>query len=137
VVIQTYLPEHYAIQSTLHHDYQGFYQDELANREDGHYPPFNKLLKLTIEDTDQQKAYFHSHQLFKEMEEAKQKLHSDGNNLVDQINVFPALLPKLRNKYRWQILLGGINPQQFLKNFSYLKPLKSGIKIDVDPLHTI
>jgi len=137
VIIQTYLPEHYAIQSTLQHDYQGFYQNELINREESHYPPFNKLLKLTIEDTDQQKSYFYAHQLFNEMQEAKNRLHSEGNNLIDQINVFPALLPKLRNKYRWQILLGGINPQQFLKNFSYLKPLKSDIKIDVDPLHTI
>lgn len=137
VVIQTYLPNHYAIQNTLHHDYQSFYQNELINRQENHYPPFNKLLKLTIEDTDQQKAYFYSHQLFKDLEQAKEKLHSEGNNLIDQINVFPALLPKLRNKYRWQILLGGINPQQFLKNFSYLKPLRNDIKIDVDPLHTI
>ncbi len=137
VIIQTYLPDHYAVQSTLRHDYIGFYQNELINREENHYPPFNKLIKLTIEDTDAQKAYFHSHQLFRELEQTKSELHSTGTNLVDQINVFPALLPKLRGKYRWQILLGGSNPQQFLKNFSYLKPLKSDIKIDVDPLHTI
>jgi primosomal protein N' (replication factor Y) len=133
VIIQTYLPEHYAIQNTLRHDYQGFYQQELTERQDAHYPPFNKLVKLTIEDTDQQKAYFRAHQLFSELQQYQQ----EEQELADQINVFPALLPKLKNRYRWQILIGGQNPQLLLQKFSSTQPLKSDIKIDVDPLHTI
>ncbi|MCC7432660.1 hypothetical protein IT412_03995, partial [Candidatus Peregrinibacteria bacterium] len=95
------------------------------------YPPFGKLLKLTIEDSDQEKAYYLSHQLFNEL---KAQLTPE---LVKEANIYPALITKLKNKFRWHILLEGNNPQQFLKNFSLQKPLKSDIKIDVNPLSTV
>lgn len=131
VVIQTYLPDHYAIQYTLKHDYEGFFKYENNIREQLNYPPFGKLLKLTIEDSDQEKAYYLSHQLFNEL---KAQLTPE---LVKEANIYPALITKLKNKFRWHILLEGNNPQQFLKNFSLQKPLKSDIKIDVNPLSTV
>jgi primosomal protein N' (replication factor Y) len=40
VIIQTYLPDHYAIQAAKSHDYQQFYQQEIAFRQELNYPPF-------------------------------------------------------------------------------------------------
>lgn len=131
VVIQTYMPEHYAIQYTLKHNYEGFFEYEKQIREQLNYPPFGKLLKLTIEDSDQEKANYLSHQLYNEI---KAEL---PNPLIKEINIYPALITKLKNKYRWHILLEGANPQQFLKNYSLRKPLKNDIKIDVNPLSTV
>lgn len=133
VIIQTYMPEHFAIQTTVQHDYRSFYEQELHHRRQSLFPPFQKLVKLTIENTDQEKAYYLSHQIFSELESFRE----NHRQLVSEINLFPALISKLKNKYRWQILLTGQHPRQFLEKFCLQKPLKNDIKIDVDPLHTI
>ncbi len=133
VVIQTYLPGHYAIQSTLTNDFTGFYRQEIRHRESGQFPPFQRLAKLTIENLDQQKTYFLSHQLFADLQSFRQ----EQSGLLNDITLFPAFIPRLKNKYRWHILLSGKDPQLFLENFFLHKPAGNGIKIDVDPLHTI
>ncbi|MBD3269952.1 primosomal protein N' [Candidatus Peregrinibacteria bacterium] len=128
VIIQTYMPDHPAIKATLNHDYLGFYNQELSQRQEMGFPPFSKLVKLTIEDKDQQKAYFRAQAL-------SQKLETNKNEDIFNINVYPALIPKLKNKFRWIILLSGKNPQKFIKNLHHL--LENDIKIDVDPKFTV
>ncbi|MGE5263055.1 MAG: primosomal protein N', partial [Acidobacteriota bacterium] len=46
VILQTYAPEHYAIQAASHHDYAAFYEREIAFRREQGYPPFNRLIRL-------------------------------------------------------------------------------------------
>lgn len=48
VVIQTYTPEHYSIQCASMHDYSGFVAQELKLREEREYPPFWKLILVTL-----------------------------------------------------------------------------------------
>lgn len=139
VVIQTYSPDNYAIQNTIKHDYQSFYRKEIQERLENLLPPFKRLVKLTIEDPDQQKAYLHSHQLAHDLEKMRSEDSQQEtiNNLVNSINIYPALIPRLKKKFRWQILLTGPNPAQFLKEFAAKKSLKNELKIDIDPLNTI
>ncbi|NLT27821.1 MAG: primosomal protein N', partial [Dehalococcoidales bacterium] len=47
VIIQTYMPEHYAIQATINHDYAAFYKQEIDYRKQLKNPPFSKLIKMT------------------------------------------------------------------------------------------
>ncbi|MGE5455230.1 MAG: primosomal protein N', partial [Methylocystaceae bacterium] len=46
VIIQTYEPEHPVLQHITHHDYAGFYRDEIQDRAQLSYPPFTRLLKV-------------------------------------------------------------------------------------------
>ncbi|GAI46382.1 unnamed protein product, partial [marine sediment metagenome] len=46
VIIQTYSPEHYAIQAAAKHDYASFYDKEIAYRRQLHNPPFTRLVCL-------------------------------------------------------------------------------------------
>jgi len=48
VVLQTYHPEHYAIQFAARHDYAGFYEKELRYRKWMHYPPFTAVANVLI-----------------------------------------------------------------------------------------
>jgi primosomal protein N' (replication factor Y) len=48
VVLQTFFPEHYAVQFAAHHDFSGFYDKELRYRSWMHYPPFNALANVLI-----------------------------------------------------------------------------------------
>jgi primosomal protein N' (replication factor Y) len=59
VILQTYFPEHYAIQYAAAHDYQGFYEKELKYRRWMHYPPFTSVTNVLLrgENLNQAMAY--------------------------------------------------------------------------------
>ena len=48
VVLQTYFPDHYAVQYAARHDFAGFYQKELQFRSWMHYPPYAALANVLI-----------------------------------------------------------------------------------------
>ncbi len=52
-VIQTYLPEHYGIQTAAAQDYESFYRQEMGYRELMHYPPAFHMLGLQVSGKDE------------------------------------------------------------------------------------
>ncbi|HWX94637.1 MAG TPA: primosomal protein N' [Terriglobales bacterium] len=48
VVLQTYFPDHYAVQYAANHDFAGFYEKELRFRSWMHYPPYSALANVLI-----------------------------------------------------------------------------------------
>jgi len=48
VIIQTYTPHHAIIQQVLHHDYQAMARHELLERKNFKYPPYFKLIEITL-----------------------------------------------------------------------------------------
>jgi len=48
VILQTYFPDHYAVQYAARHDFTGFYEKELAFRRWMHYPPYTALANVLI-----------------------------------------------------------------------------------------
>jgi len=48
VVLQTFFPDHYAIQFAAAHDYRGFYEKEARFRSWMHYPPFNAVSNVLV-----------------------------------------------------------------------------------------
>lgn len=53
VVIQTYSPEHYAVETAARQDYEAFYEEEIAYRELMGYPPSWQLLAVLITGEDE------------------------------------------------------------------------------------
>ncbi|MDR1815322.1 MAG: primosomal protein N' [Clostridiales Family XIII bacterium] len=53
VFVQTYVPEHYAIEAARHHDYEGFYRSELFFRETLSYPPYTDVVQVTTFAADE------------------------------------------------------------------------------------
>lgn len=56
VVIQTYQPDHYAIETAAHQDYEAFYELEMAYRRMLRYPPFYDLMQILVSGQSQAKA---------------------------------------------------------------------------------
>jgi primosomal protein N' (replication factor Y) len=56
VVLQTYFPDHYAVQFAAHHDFEGFYRKELQFRSWMHYPPFTTLANVLVRSDRQEEA---------------------------------------------------------------------------------
>ena len=127
VIIQTYMPEHYAIQATINHDYTAFYNQEIDYRKQLKNPPFSKLIKMT---------YIHANDVVcaKEAERMKKQLifemESDGLFGIDVLGPSPAFIQRLRGRFRWQIILRGANPNALLSKIS----IPQGWIIDVDPV---
>ena len=126
VVIQTYLPHHYAIVKASRHDYKGFYDDEIIIRKNLDYPPFSKLIKLTIKHRNNKKAEDIVKTLYQELQNLNTKKELE-------ITHYPALIPKLNNLYRWHILLKGQHPEELLKQSQLLE----NVVIDVDTISTV
>src|SRR5690554_1660437 len=58
VVIQTYDPDHWVIQYVINHDYLGMYNTNIIERKNFFYPPFYKIISLTIKHRDPVKLDF-------------------------------------------------------------------------------
>jgi primosomal protein N' (replication factor Y) len=54
VIIQTSTPNHQVLFHILQHSYQGFYDSEIIQRQKFNYPPFTRLIKLTLKSKDHQ-----------------------------------------------------------------------------------
>lgn len=52
VIIQTYNPLHNIIQQVTHNDYEAMYKEQLYERKIYYYPPFFRLIKLTLKHRD-------------------------------------------------------------------------------------
>jgi primosomal protein N' (replication factor Y) len=135
VVIQTYLPDNYAIQATAKNDYAGFFEAELKIRKSFNYPPFSKIIKITVVNAKAEKALQKAKELFKQLN--SENASPELQNLFTGITLYPAFIHKLQNKYRWNILLTGQQPSLLLKRVQkqdaefFNDPM---IRVDVDPL---
>ncbi len=56
VIIQTYSPDNRALTASAMHDYDAFYEDEIAIRKATEYPPFTEIYQIVIHDEDDEKA---------------------------------------------------------------------------------
>jgi len=122
VFVQAFTPFHPAIQYARRHDFVGFYEQELAFREQLKYPPFSRVALLTLKGRNEEKVKFAAEHLKRELEKKlierqvqspKPKDLADGTTLdlghriLDLIIAGPAPAPLLRaeNFYRYQIML--------------------------------
>ncbi len=126
VIIQTYAPEHYSIQSASRHDYAGFYQQEIEFRKQQGYPPFNRLVRLLFLDPSARKCEQESLALSHTLRERVAQL---GLSNTDVIGPAPCFVGRIRGRYRWQIVLRGPDPAVLLRGW----PLPPGWRVDVDP----
>ncbi|QSW89526.1 primosomal protein N' [Flavobacterium endoglycinae] len=55
VVIQTYNPNHNTIQQVTNHNYIGMYKEQLYDRQIYRYPPYFRIIKLTLKHRDYEK----------------------------------------------------------------------------------
>jgi primosomal protein N' (replication factor Y) len=130
VIIQTYTPEHYSIQMASRHDYDGFYEKELAFRREHGYPPFAKLAKLVYVHSNQKRCQEEAKRLYRILENKIARLGLAG---VDLIGPAPCFFSRLRGKYRWQIVVRASDPQALLHDVVF----PPGWRVDIDPVSTL
>jgi primosomal protein N' (replication factor Y) len=130
VIIQTYTPEHYSVQMASRHDYDGFYEKELAFRREHAYPPFASLAKLVYVHSSQKRCQEETERLHRTLDNKVARLGLAG---VDLIGPAPCFFGRLRGKYRWQIVVRASDPQALLHDVVF----PPGWRVDVDPVNTL
>ena len=134
VLIQTFYPEHYAIQDAIKQDYPAFYERETQFRRVMAYPPFTSLANVIVRDTHLEKAIRWSRQL------SEYFSPHDGKGLRI---LGPAAAPiaKLKKEHRFQFLLK--SPKRSLlarvlsgaMTYLELKEIpETAVLVDMDPL---
>jgi primosomal protein N' (replication factor Y) (superfamily II helicase) len=98
VLIQTFYPEHYAIQDAVKQDYTAFFEREMNFRRTMAYPPFTSLANVIVRDTSLEKAIRWSRQL------SEYFLPHDGKG-ARILGPATAPLARLKKEYRFQFLL--------------------------------
>ncbi|CAM5395628.1 Primosomal protein N' OS=Lysinibacillus sphaericus OX=1421 GN=priA PE=3 SV=1 [Lysinibacillus sphaericus] len=98
VVIQTYTPEHYAIELAKVQDYEPFYEREMFLRRRSGYPPyyFVALIQVSHEDVMMAAEY---------AGRAADWLRGNLSNQVSIIGPTVASISRLQNRYRYQCLI--------------------------------
>ena len=127
VVIQTYVPNHYAIQAAAKHDYRAFYEQEIKYRRQLKEPPFSQLATLTFMHTNENRCREEAEKIAKRVTGERD---AKGIPNLDLVGPAPAFVHRLRGRYHWQIILRGSELSSFLRHISF----PQGWMIDIDPV---
>ncbi len=131
VIIQTYTPEHYAIQSAARHDYVGFYAQERAFRQQMGYPPFSRLARLVRSEPSLARCRQKAQDLGLQLRERIQRHHLE---MLSLIGPAPCFLSRLRGNWRWQIIVRAPSSGTELYTLIRSLTLPPGWQLDIDPL---
>lgn len=139
VVIQTLNTSHFCFKNAVTHDYEGFYNEEIIDREELGYPPFTRLCNLRLEGTGEDSVASAADTLKK----TALKL-LDRKDSITLLGPAPAILAKIKNRYRWQMLVKGADVKSLhrfihaVKHSFESQRLKGiSLSVDMDPLTMI
>ena len=134
VLVETYSPEHYAIQLAARQDYLSFFEREVHFRRMLHYPPFTALASILVRDTKIENAIRWSRQL-------SAFLAPQESRGVKVLGPAAAPLARLKREYRFQFLLKAPKRAQLTRALAEMLAFseereipQKAILVDVDPL---
>lgn len=96
VVIQTYNPNHNTIQQVTHNNYVGMFKEQIYERQIFNYPPYYRLIKITLKHKD-----------FEKVKESAQWLYQvlSQNMKIPVLGPEEPMINRIRNEYLRTILI--------------------------------
>ncbi len=135
VLVQTFAPEHHAIECARRHDYLGFVAAEMPNRQEHGVPPFGRLVRLIARGPDEAAvATF--------LKDVSLALRASAPATVRLMGPAPAPVLKIRNLFRFHLQLRAPSArplQELLRTvLPTLRP-PGGVElaVDVDPVNLL
>jgi len=129
-IIQTYAPDHYAIETASRHDYAAFVKHETEFRYVTNYPPFTRVARLLGRDAKADRIKAEAQDVAAQLDALLTKRGMAHGSIIGPA---PCFFAKVRDEYRWQIALRHPDP------VSIVRELKLGInwRIDIDPVNML
>lgn len=147
VVVQTYAPEHYAVMTAQQHDYAAFVYEELRHRSVMGYPPYCRLILITMSHEQLPLLSSVSESFAKELRELAESegvlvpLSSGLSRALEVLGPVASPISRMKDRYRFQCVIkyrGNIDASSFVR--VALRPFTDGppqrqvqFSIDVDP----
>lgn len=147
VIIQTYNPEHYAIQAAQQHHYEQFVEQELSLRSAMMYPPYCRLILITMTHEQLPMLSDVSQKFVAELKEIAQyegvlvPLHSRMARALEVLGPVASPIARIKDRYRYQCVIkyrGSIDAGGLVERA--IKPFVEGksknnvlFSVDVDP----
>ncbi len=131
VIVQTYTPYHPALMHALEHDFKGFYQEEIPEREALGFPPATHMITVHFRSPEESKVA-------RVAESFADRLKARLPPGVAFSPPLPSPIAKIRNQYRFQLSLRGGNTRALIGLLRGMvlgrKPERDlDIYVDVDP----
>lgn len=118
VIIQTFKEDHELIEIAKNYDFKKLYSKELETREILQLPPFCEILKISLRDKNLKNLQSRVKNIFENLKNINTK-----NNFNFRINSAPAIIPKIKNEYIWNIIIRWKDLENFMEKAKNLKNL--------------
>ena len=137
VLVQTFDPDHPAVRHAAAHDYEAFYRGELAARLELGYPPHAHLAAVRLSGRVEERVLAEADRI---AVAARQHGEVRGG-AVSVAGPAPAPLARLRDRFRYRVLLRAASRPRLRRVLHALAPELDGVRnavrasFDVDPVH--
>jgi len=129
VIVQTFNPQHFCIDAASRHDYHEFYQAEIEARQRYGYPPFRQFVKFTYSHENRHRCQNEALLLAERLNGWIARLQLPNTDIVGPA---PAMMERVRSKYRWQLIARGPDLHQLLRVVD-----APDWEVDIDPVSTV
>ena len=102
VIVQTFSPVSPSVQYARHHDFSGFFDQEISFRENFGHPPFMRMLLIQIRGVSQEETLFASESVAKAFQKA-------APSTVQVSEAAPAPLERAHGQYRFHVALKSVS----------------------------
>jgi primosomal protein N' (replication factor Y) len=140
VIIQTWLPDHYVLDCANTHDFKAFYEKESEFRKALGYPPFGRLINLRFSGRKKAQVCDTTGNVARLAKKLAKGIKSTGGFQVEVLGPAPAPRAKIKDRYRWQILLKSASLSNLravcsglLSRKADMIPSSVRMEVDVDP----
>ncbi|MBD3335368.1 MAG: primosomal protein N', partial [Candidatus Eisenbacteria bacterium] len=140
VIFQTYMPEHFVIQTAARQDYEAFYVAEVEERRVLGFPPFTRQAHLMLDDPKAERVADYARRLYDHLAQWAESSSLQGVKLFGPA---PMPLERLKGRYRWHVTAraGSVRALKPVleETLSWDKRQRRRVRliIDVDPLHSL
>lgn len=117
VIVQTYMPENYAISAAAAYDYDNYYSNEILLRKSLSYPPFSDIMSIIISATSNESAEIGAQEVYKTLKHLQ--ITEPGQ----------APIAKIGNSYRYRMHIK-VEPSKRRMHEELLMDLKLSINKD-------
>jgi primosomal protein N' (replication factor Y) len=126
VILQTYQPDHYAIQAAADHDYARFYVQEIEHRRKLRYPPYIRLARIVFQHPQPSEVEREARHVAERLQVHQNQHHFGATEIIGPT---PCFFSRMNNIFYWHIIIRSPDPVTFLNGLD----IGNGL-LDIDPV---
>lgn len=133
VLVQSFHPDHYAVDAAVRHDYGGFLERELSWRKEFGYPPYSRLVRILVSCVHADRAEVRAKEI------ARVLAHHANGGSCELLGPNPAPLSRLHGRFRIQIFIKCRRVEELHRLLKAAAPAlrstaQARVMVDVDPV---